>query len=85
MKIKNIKKIFAVLPLLILASCNSNNNSVSDLDEDIVNTWEVAEVSSSEDNSSERLNENIKKTEVARWSWFWWKQYRWWDTNSRAS
>jgi hypothetical protein len=40
MKIKNIKKIFAVFPLLILASCTSNNNSlaVSDLDEDIVNT-----------------------------------------------
>ncbi len=88
MKIKNIKKIFAVFPLLILASCTSNNNSlaVSDLDEDIVNTWEVEEVGDlSGDSSSETLNENIKNTEVAKWNWFWWKQYRWWDTNSKAS
>lgn len=79
------KKLLTLVWLLFLASCSSSNTDVQSDVSTTTTTDNVIESTSSDSWTSESLNTNIKKTEVAKWNSAWKKQYRWWDTNTKAS
>lgn len=82
------KKLLTLVWLLFLASCSSSNTDVQSDVSTTTTTDNVADLTSSTSSdswTSESLNTNIKKTEVAKWNSAWKKQYRWWDTNTKAS
>lgn len=80
------KKLLTLVWLLFLASCSSSNTNQTDVSSTTDLTDNVLESTGTTDSwSSESLNTNIKKTEVAKWNWVWSRKYRWWDTNTKAS